>query len=192
MSTTKKIPMRKCVGCQEMKNKKEMLRVLKTAEGEFILDATGRKNGRGAYLCFSGKCLQEAIKNKGLERSFKQAIPKEIYENLEKSWSSLNMNRALSMISLATKAGKTKSGEFMTEKEVKEGRAHLVIVADDASDNTKKKFQNMCDFYKVPIYFFEDKDTLGHAMGKEFRASLAVTDAGFAKGIRKHLDMEEG
>ena len=96
------------------------------------------------------------------------------------------MNRALSMISLATKAGKTKSGEF------KEGRAHLVIVADDASDNTKKKFQNMCDFYKVPIYFFEDKDTLGHAMGKEFRASLAVTDAGFAKGIRKHLDMEEG
>ena len=60
MSTTKKIPMRKCVGCQKMKNKKEMLRVLKTAEGEFILDATGRKNGRGAYLCFSGKCLQEA------------------------------------------------------------------------------------------------------------------------------------
>ena len=101
----------------------------------------------------------------------------------------MNINRALSMISLATKAGKTKSGEFMTEKEVKEGRAHLVIVADD---NTKKKFQNMCDFYKVPIYFFEDKDTLGHAMGKEFRASLAVTDAGFAKGIRKHLDMEEG
>ena len=67
-----------------------------------------------------------------------------------------------------------------------------MIGADDASDNTKKKFQNMCDFYKVPIYFFEDKDTLGHAMGKEFRASLAVTDAGFAKGIRKHLDMEEG
>ena len=78
----------------------------------------------------------------------------------------MNINRALSMISLATKAGKTKSGEFMTEKEVKEGRAHLVIVADDASDNTKKKFQNMCDFYKVPIYFFEDKDTLGNAMGK--------------------------
>lgn len=84
------------------------------------------------------------------------------------------MNRALSMISLATKAGKTKSGEFMTEKEVKEGRAHLVIVADDASDNTKKKFQNMCDFYKVPIYFFEDKDTLGHAMGKEFRFAMHI------------------
>ena len=100
-------------------------------------------------------------------------------------------NKALSMISLATKAGKTVSGEFCTEKEVKTGRAALVIVAGDASENTKKKFRNMCDYYHVPIYFYEDKDTLGHAMGKEFRASLAVTDEGFAKGIRKHLDTEE-
>lgn len=84
MSGTKKIPMRKCVGCQEMKNKKEMLRVLKTSENEFILDSTGRKNGRGAYLCFSADCLKKAIKNKGLERSFKQTIPEEVYQNLEK------------------------------------------------------------------------------------------------------------
>ena len=97
-------------------------------------------------------------------------------------------NKALSMISLATKAGKTVSGEICTEKEVKTGRAALVIVAGDASENTKKKFRNMCDYYHVPIYFYEDKDTLGHAMGKEFRASLAVLDAGFAKGIMRHLD----
>jgi ribosomal protein L7Ae-like RNA K-turn-binding protein len=92
------------------------------------------------------------------------------------------------MISLATKAGKTASGEFSTEQSVKSFRAQLVIVATDASENTKKKFQNMCEFYEVPIYFYGDKDTLGHAMGKEFRASLAVTDLGFAKGIIKHLD----
>ena len=95
------------------------------------------------------------------------------------------------MISLATKAGKTASGEFSTEQSVKSFRAELVIVATDASDNTKKKFQNMCEFYEVPIYFYGDKDTLGHAMGKEFRASLAVNDAGFAKGIMKHLDNEQ-
>ena len=94
------------------------------------------------------------------------------------------------MISLATKAGKTVSGEFCTEKEVKSGRAHLVIVAGNASDNTKKKFRSMCEFYEVPIYFYKDKDTLGHAMGKEFRASLAVLDEGFAKGILKHLNTE--
>ncbi len=102
----------------------------------------------------------------------------------------MKLNKALSMISLATKAGKTVSGEFCTEKEVKCGRAELVIVADDASENTKKKFQNMCEFYEVPIYFYGDKDTLGHAMGKEFRASLAVLDHGFAKGIVKQIDAQ--
>lgn len=103
----------------------------------------------------------------------------------------LKCSKAISMLGLATKAGKTVSGEFCTEKEIKCGRAKLVIVAADASDNTKKRFRNMCDFYNVPIYFYGEKDTLGHAMGKEFRASLAVTDAGFAKGIRTHLDSEQ-
>ena len=91
MSAIRKIPMRKCVGCQEMKSKKEMLRILKTAENEFVLDATGRKNGRGAYLCFSKECLEKARKNKGLERSFKQTIPKEVYENLEKELENLEV-----------------------------------------------------------------------------------------------------
>lgn len=67
-----------------MKSKKEMIRVIRTSKGEFLLDATGRKNGRGAYLCPNGDCLAKAVKNKGLERSFKQAIPKEVYEALEK------------------------------------------------------------------------------------------------------------
>ena len=62
----------------------EEIRVIRTSEGEFLLDATGRKNGRGAYLCPNGGCLAKAVKNKGLERSFKQAIPKEVYEALEK------------------------------------------------------------------------------------------------------------
>ena len=82
MSTEKKVPMRKCVGCGEMKSKKEMMRVLKTAENEIVLDTTGRKNGRGAYLCFCKECLQNAAKNRGLERSLKMAIPKEVYESL--------------------------------------------------------------------------------------------------------------
>lgn len=89
MSNVRKVPMRKCVGCGEMKSKKEMLRVLKTTDEEFVLDATGKKNGRGAYLCFSKECFEKAVKNKGLERSFKQAIPKEVYEKLEKEMESL-------------------------------------------------------------------------------------------------------
>ena len=84
MATNKKIPMRKCVGCQEMKSKKEMLRVLKTTEDEIVLDTTGKKNGRGAYLCPNGECLKKAMKSKALERAFSTQIPAEIYDALEK------------------------------------------------------------------------------------------------------------
>ena len=102
-----------------------------------------------------------------------------------------NRDKVLSLIGLAMKAGRCTSGETMTENETKLGRARLVIVASDASDNTKKKFRDMCEFYKVPICFYGDKDTLGHAMGKEFRASLAILDEGFAKGIQTEIGNRE-
>ena len=91
MGNIKKVPLRKCIGCIEMKNKKEMLRVLKTPEGEITLDVTGRKNGRGAYVCFSKECLHKAIKNKGLERSLKMQIPQEVYENLERELDTIEL-----------------------------------------------------------------------------------------------------
>jgi len=84
MSTVKKIPLRKCTGCGEMKPKKEMVRVIKTAEEEIFLDATGKKNGRGAYICCSEECLAKAMKSKGLERSLQIAVPEEVYEQLKK------------------------------------------------------------------------------------------------------------
>lgn len=81
---SKKIPMRQCVGCGEMKSKKELLRIIRTAEDEVMLDVTGKKNGRGAYICPNETCLKKAVKTKGLERSLKMAIPAEIMENLTK------------------------------------------------------------------------------------------------------------
>lgn len=84
MATAKKVPLRKCTGCGEMKNKKEMLRVLKTTEGEILLDATGKKNGRGAYLCRSRECFEKAVKSKGLERSLKCSVPQDVIESLKK------------------------------------------------------------------------------------------------------------
>lgn len=67
-----------------MKNKKEMLRVIRTPEDEIVMDATGKKNGRGAYICNAPECFQKARKNRGLERSLKVAIPAEVYEELER------------------------------------------------------------------------------------------------------------
>jgi len=89
LAVKKKIPMRKCVGCGEMKMKKELMRILRTENGEFVVDAEGKKNGRGAYICRSAECFRKAVRNKGLERSFKQEIPQDVYDRLEKEMDSI-------------------------------------------------------------------------------------------------------
>lgn len=94
------------------------------------------------------------------------------------------------MLGLAARGRNVASGEFSTEKAVKTGEAFLVIVAEDASDNTKKMFRNMCTFYETPIYIYGTKEELGHAIGKEFRASLAVTDENLAKAVEKKIEAE--
>ena len=99
-------------------------------------------------------------------------------------------NRILSLLGLATRSGNLVSGEFMTEKAVKGRKAFLVIVSREASDNTKKKFSDSCRYYRIPYVEFGDKEMLGSAIGKQFRASLAVTDTGFAKSLGKKLNLE--
>lgn len=95
------------------------------------------------------------------------------------------------LLGLAMKAGKIKSGEFATEKAVREGRAFLVIVASDASENTKKLFRNLCAHYQVPFYVFGEMEQNGHSIGRAFRASLACTEESLANAISKKLEQNE-
>ena len=91
------------------------------------------------------------------------------------------------MLGIAAKSGSVVSGEFSTEKAVKSGHAYLVIVSEEASANTNKMFTNMTDFYEVPLYVFGTKDELGRCIGKEFRASLAITDENLANAVENKL-----
>ena len=100
----------------------------------------------------------------------------------------MSLNKQLSLLGLAMKAGKVVSGEFAVEKYVKEGKEHLVLVAEDASKNTKKSAHDMCVFYEVPLYDIGTKEELGRAIGKEYRALIAVTDENFAKAMTKKLE----
>ncbi len=79
---TRKIPMRKCMGCQEMKNKKELIRVVRTPEGEIVIDRTGKRSGRGAYICPQSACLEKAIRQKALERALETGIDAAVYQTL--------------------------------------------------------------------------------------------------------------
>ena len=127
----RKIPTRKCIGCGELKEKNQLVRIVRSKEGEISLDMTGKKNGRGAYICPDPQCLKQAFKKKGLDRSFKIGVPESVYETLKKE---------------------------------------------------------MEELYQVPFYCWGLKEELGHAIGKEFRASIAVTDQGFAEALLKQLD----
>lgn len=92
------------------------------------------------------------------------------------------------MLGIAEKSRNVVSGEFSTDKAIKERKAKLVIAGSDASDNTKKAFRNSCEFYKVPYFEYSTKEKLGHGMGKELRAVLAITDEGIANSIIKMLE----
>lgn len=100
----------------------------------------------------------------------------------------MKTNKILSLLGLAKKAGKLKSGEFCVETEIKKGRALLVIVAEDSSDNTKKKYKDMCTYRNVPMYYYSTKDELGHFTGAEHRSAVVLLDEGFTKALIKELE----
>ena len=100
------------------------------------------------------------------------------------------MDRILSLLGLAKNAGKTASGGFQTENAVKAGKARLCIIAEDASERTKKQYRDACAFYRVPFVIYGTKETLGHAMGQELRSGMAVLDEGLAEAIL--LNVQKG
>ena len=102
----------------------------------------------------------------------------------------MTKNKILSLLGIAMRGRNLVSGEFQTENSVKNGSAMLVIIAEDASANTKKLFTDKCSFYEVPVYEFATKEELGRAIGKDLRSSLGVCDAGLADAIIKQLETE--
>ena len=104
----------------------------------------------------------------------------------------MKQNKVLSMLGLAARGRNVVSGELQTLNAVKDGSAMLVIVAADASENTRKLFSDKCSFYEVPLRMYGSREALGRAIGKEMRSSLAVIDAGLAQSIMGYLESESG
>lgn len=100
----------------------------------------------------------------------------------------MKLNKIDGLLGLCAKSRKLVSGEFAAENAVKDGSAWLVIVATDASKNTKKLFHDKCSFYDVPVFEYGTKESLGHTIGKEMRASIAVLDENFSKAIVEKLE----
>lgn len=95
----------------------------------------------------------------------------------------MQKSKILSYLGLATKAGRVSSGEFSVERSVRQHRAKLVLIAEDASEASKKNFRNICTYYKVPLHVFGSREELGAACGKEMRVSAAIEDEGLADAV---------
>ena len=103
----------------------------------------------------------------------------------------MRQNKVLSLLGMAMRGRNLVSGEFQTLEAIRKGSAMLVIIAEDASDNTRKMFTDKCTYYEVPIAYYGTKQSLGKAIGKDFRSSLGVCEAGLADAIRKQLEEEQ-
>ena len=171
----KKQAVRECVSCGEKQPKALLMRI--TCEGEY--DSTGRKKGRGAYLCRKKSCMDRAVKE-GL-----------ISEETAKGLIEAIRVRRFDMLGLGARAGKVVSGEVQAENAIAGGDAALCILAEDASENTRKKFRNKCVFCKVPLITDGTKEILGKALGKEERSVVCVTDAGFAAVVKSRLTEDQ-
>lgn len=99
-------------------------------------------------------------------------------------------NKLISLLGISMKSGRLVSGEYQTLDAIKKGKAKLVLVSEDASDNTKKLFHNKCAFYHVPVFEYGKMEDLGRAIGKDLRSSLAICDEGLAAAMEKQLKME--
>ena len=154
----KKQPQRTCMGCNEKKDKKDLIRIVKNKDNEISIDRTGKKEGRGAYICDDVNCLEKVIKSKRLERG---------------------------LIGLAMKAGKVAFGADSVEESILKRKVKLVIVSKESSERTKSKFSKICEKYNIPIIIDGNIEEISKSIGKNNKAVIGIKDINFANSIQK-------
>ena len=172
MSTKKKnvgrVPLRECVCCGSKNAKGDMTRIVlsgRNTEVEGVVkDDTGKQKGRGAYICKKDKCIKKALED-GLIDSATYELCVEECIRYKKG-----------LIPIAMKAGRLAAGEYQCEESIQKQEAYFVIIAQDASDNTKKKFEDKCKYRNIPYVIFGLKDDLGDLIGKAERSVIAIKD----------------
>lgn len=170
-----------CCGCGQAREKESLVRLVLGPDGEAALDYAARLGGRGAYLCPKEACFQSSDAPRGLGRSFKCKVqrfsPKVLFDLLRQ----INRTRLLEDLRLALKAGAVISGGNTIEMELAGGRIVLLLLSDDASENTADRVQSWARRLNVPLVQALTQDEIGHVLGKDPRAAVAITAHAFAR-----------
>ena len=187
MSTKKsksaKKPIRLCVCCGKEKTKKEMLRIVISGRRTDIdtpkVDDTGKQHGRGAYICRNIGCINKAYHDDLLD----DVTYRLCLDELEKA--------RIQLLPIAMKSGNVAAGEYQCEETITTGQAFFTIIAEDASDNTKKKFIDKCTYRDVPYAIYSTKETLGGLIGKAERSVVVIKDADFGAQFKERFGGNE-
>lgn len=186
---TRNKPQRSCLGCGDTRNKEDLLRFVLGPDGALTPDLRSRLPGRGAYICPTRSCLDAAIRKKRFAASFKTALQGVDAERIASGIRALVTERVRGYLSLAAKAGKVVSGSDAVVGELRGGKAGLLFMATDLSDESRKKFTAMAGHAGVAVVALFDKEILGTLIGKEHRGIVAVEPGGFVAPIRRELDI---
>lgn len=180
-------PQRSCLGCRETGPKDELLRFVLDPEGNVLPDIAKKLPGRGAYTCYSRTCLENAVKRRQFNRSFKGDIKPVAMEPLLELIVRLLGERIDSTLALANKAGKIVSGSEKVMDALRRGNVALLLLAEDISEDSAAKFLAIADRTGVESFRFSLKERLGAPLGKEIRSAVAVAPGPFAESLRREL-----
>ena len=181
-----------CTGCGEMFDKRTLVRVVKSPEGEVSLDLTGKKAGRGAYVCKNADCLKKARKKRAFERAFSIQIDDSVYDKMEEEIKNAS-KKYLSMLGMARRAGKLSMGHDMALKAIKNHKAKLLIFASDVSPRLINEFNTQTERYSKNIICCNIEETINElyaALG--YKAGvITVDDANFSNRITQLIASNE-
>ena len=189
----KKVPMRQCLGCREMKPKRELTRVVRSPEGQVSLDARGKAPGRGAYVCRSAECLKKAMRSHAIDRALGVTVPQELYETLRLEMEALPDRFADDDVrALARKGGNIVLGEEQAGAAARASRARLMLLASDAGGHTVRRAKSFVAGTAQPLLTLPyTRDELGDALGTTSCAIAAITDVQLALAFVKTLGEPE-
>jgi hypothetical protein len=180
-------PQRSCLGCGATRDKGDLLRFVLGPDGTLVPDMKGNLPGRGSYTCPKVDCLKQAVKSKRFAASFKTPVIGLDTESLLAGIRTLVVERIRGYLSLAAKAGKVFSGSDAVASGLRSGKAGLLFIATDISDESRKKFTALAGNSGAELVTLFDKESLGTMIGKEYRGVVAVESGGFVEPIRREL-----
>ncbi|MBI4746707.1 MAG: DUF448 domain-containing protein [Deltaproteobacteria bacterium] len=178
---------RTCLGCRASKDKKELVRLVKSPDGVVVIDYKGRLPGRGGYVCPIESCIREAFSKKQISRVFKVSQVEGVEEFLGRL-RKLALDRISSLLSLARKAGKVVDGREAVEKGITMGTINLLVFAEDLSPISFKEMKDTCLKRGIGYYTYLSKDEMGGLIGKGERGAVGIADASFSSLLGKEFE----